>query len=61
AERSTSVALRCESADASVGRVESIDSNRRDGGRRPPYMVVNDDHSGFFTVQYECVRSWRLA
>ncbi|CAN0547291.1 unnamed protein product, partial [Ectocarpus sp. 12 AP-2014] len=24
-------------------------------------MVVNDDHSGFFTVQYECVRSWRLA
>ncbi|CAN0413183.1 unnamed protein product, partial [Ectocarpus sp. 12 AP-2014] len=64
AERSTSVALRCESADASVGRVESIDSSRRNGGRRPPYMpymVVNDDHSGFFTVQYECVRSWRLA
>ncbi|CAB1121493.1 unnamed protein product [Ectocarpus sp. CCAP 1310/34] len=60
-ERSTSVALRCESADASVGRVESIDSNRRNGGKRPPYMVVNDDHSGFFTVQYECVRSWRLA
>ncbi|CAM9893241.1 unnamed protein product, partial [Ectocarpus sp. 13 AM-2016] len=61
AERSTSVALRCESADASVGRVESIDSSGRNGGRRPPYMVVNDDHSGFFTVQYECVRSWRLA
>ncbi|CAM9607841.1 unnamed protein product [Ectocarpus fasciculatus] len=60
AERSTSVALRCESADASVGRVESIDSNRRNGGRLP-YMVVNDDHSGFFTVQYECERSWRLA
>lgn len=24
-------------------------------------MVVNDGHSGFFTVQYECERSWALA
>lgn len=26
-----------------------------------PYMVVNDGHSGFFIVQYECERSWALA
>lgn len=31
----------------------------RDGGR--PYLVINDEHSGFFTVQYECERSWALA
>lgn len=29
------------------------------GGR--PYLVMNDGHSGFFTVQYECERSWSLA
>lgn len=31
------------------------------GGARRPYLVVNDCHSGFFTVQYECEKSWALA
>ena len=31
------------------------------GGEGRPYLVVNDGHSGFFTVQYECERSWALA
>lgn len=26
-----------------------------------PYLVINDGHSGFFTVQYACERSWSLA
>lgn len=44
--------------DSSCGGVEGCD--RRDGSREP-YLVVNDRHSGFFTVQYECERSWKLA
>lgn len=31
------------------------------GERGQPYLVLNDGHSGFFTVQYECERSWSLA
>ncbi|CAM9294929.1 unnamed protein product, partial [Choristocarpus tenellus] len=25
------------------------------------YVVLNHEHSGFFTLQYECERSWDLA
>lgn len=70
-ERSTCVALPSlsrELADApsKSGEVdkgttwggEGCDSR---GGSQEPYLVVNDGHSGFFTVQYECERSWELA
>lgn len=73
-ETSTSVvlpSLSCDSAaDGSgegaisaerVGNSENGGGNQETGRERRPYLVVNDGHSGFFTVQYECERSWELA
>lgn len=45
------------SNDAENGR--ETEGGGSGGGR--PYLVMNDGHSGFFTVQYECERSWALA
>lgn len=42
------------------GEMHSGDKAPGEGGGRP-YLVINDEHSGFFTVQYECERSWALA
>lgn len=47
-----------DKGNSSPGGGEGCDSG---GGSQEPYLVVNDGHSGFFTVQYECERSWELA
>lgn len=72
-ETSTSVVLPCLScgspADGSGEGTLSAERMEFDNGggnqefcrERRPYLVVNDGHSGFFTVQYECERSWELA
>lgn len=72
-ETSTSVALPCLSCGSAAGGssegamsaegfgFENRNGNQDAGRERRPYMVVNDGHSGFFTVQYECERSWELA
>ena len=73
-ETSTSVALHClscgsaahESGEGAISgegvEFETGDGSQHEFGReRRPYLVVNDGHSGFFTVQYECERSWELA
>lgn len=74
AETSTSVVLRglaCgpaadvsgEGTTSAEGRetLEIRGGNQESGRERRPYLVMNDGHSGFFTVQYECERSWELA
>lgn len=43
------------------GAREAGERDERSRGGKRPYLVMNDDHSGFFTVQYECERSWALA
>ncbi|CAM9546633.1 unnamed protein product, partial [Hapterophycus canaliculatus] len=57
------VAVGADAGDA--GRSPGIDGEGecqgRVGGERRSYLVMNDGHSGFFTVQYECERSWGLA
>lgn len=72
-ETSTSVALPFVSCGSAAGgssegavsaegvRFENRGGNQEAGRERRPYLVVNDGHSGFFTVQYECDRSWELA
>eukprot|EP00752_Nemacystus_decipiens_P001823 g1761.t1 len=72
-ETSTSVFLPClycrsdaDGSDEGTISAEGTDLEDRDGSQeagrdRRSYLVVNDGHSGFFTVQYECERSWELA
>lgn len=41
------------------GQDQGFDAGVCSGGG--PYLVMNDDHSGYYNVRYECERSWRLA
>eukprot|EP00903_Cladosiphon_okamuranus_P005401 g5389.t1 len=56
ADRSDESAISAERAELeNGGGKQEVSRERR------PYVVVNDGQSGFFTVQYECERSWELA
>ncbi|CAN0028859.1 unnamed protein product, partial [Laminaria digitata] len=67
AEESTSITLRGlsrerrEPREAAHGSENGVGAGAGAGGEGRPYLVVNDGHSGFFSVQYECERSWALA
>ena len=45
--------------EVGIGGSDDVEREGREGDR--PYLVINDGHSGFFTVQYDCEKSWDLA